>query len=126
MERRHEYDVARLNGHRVAAAGVGVIFWWRGPNWGQVGDAFTVVRWEWVVAAIGLNLVSVLVRAIAWTLVIDPTTIALRCPTCGAQTPGWDLTLRPPDAAPSTISKRGSFAPNAETAHGRTDACRAV
>jgi uncharacterized protein (TIRG00374 family) len=55
----------------VVAAGLAALVWWRGPNWGTVGDAFTVVRWEWVVAAIGLNLVSVLVRAIAWTIVID-------------------------------------------------------
>ena len=53
------------------AAGVGGLFWWRGPNWGAVGDAFTIVRWEWVVVAIALNLVSVLVRAVAWKIVID-------------------------------------------------------
>ena len=55
----------------AAAAGVGVLFWWRGPDWGQVGDAFTIVRWQWVAAAIGLNLLSVLVRALAWKIVID-------------------------------------------------------
>jgi glycosyltransferase 2 family protein len=55
----------------AAAAGLGALFWWRGPNWGQVGDAFTIVRWEWVVAAVGLNLLSVLVRAVAWKIVID-------------------------------------------------------
>ena len=55
----------------AAAVGVGVLFWWRGPNWGQVGDAFTIVRWQWVVVAIGLNLLSVLVRAVAWKIVID-------------------------------------------------------
>ena len=55
----------------VAGAGLGALFWWRGPDWGQVGHAFTIVRWEWVVAAIGLNLVSVIVRALAWKIVID-------------------------------------------------------
>ena len=55
----------------AVGAAVGVLFWWRGPNWGQVGDAFTIVRWEWVVVAIGLNLLSVLVRAVAWKIVID-------------------------------------------------------
>jgi uncharacterized membrane protein YbhN (UPF0104 family) len=54
-----------------AAAGLGVLVWWRGPDWGTVGEAFRVVRWEWVVAAIGLNLVSVLIRAFAWKIVID-------------------------------------------------------
>src|SRR5439155_13990903 len=34
----------------AAAAGLGTLVWWRGPNWGQVGNAFTIVRWEWVVA----------------------------------------------------------------------------
>jgi len=53
------------------SAGVAVLFWWRGPDWGQVGNAFTIVRWEWVVVAVGLNLLSVLVRAVAWKIVID-------------------------------------------------------
>ena len=53
------------------AAGVAVLFWWRGPDWGQVGNAFTIVRWEWVVVAVGLNLLSVLLRAVAWKIVID-------------------------------------------------------
>jgi glycosyltransferase 2 family protein len=55
----------------AVAAMAGVLVWWRGPDWGQVGDAFTIVRWEWVVVAIGLNLLSVLVRAIAWKIVIN-------------------------------------------------------
>ena len=36
---------------------------WRGPNWNNVHDAFSAVTWEWVFAAIGLNLLSVLARA---------------------------------------------------------------
>ena len=55
----------------AVAAGFIALVWWRGPDWGTVGDAFTIVRWEWVVAAIGLNLLSVLVRALAWKIVID-------------------------------------------------------
>jgi glycosyltransferase 2 family protein len=43
---------------------------WRGPNWGLVADAFTLVVWEWVAAAVGLNLLSVVVRALAWNTVI--------------------------------------------------------
>jgi uncharacterized protein (TIRG00374 family) len=54
----------------AAACGVGALMWWRGPDWGTVGSAFDAVRWEWVVLAIGLNLVSVLVRAAAWRTVI--------------------------------------------------------
>jgi glycosyltransferase 2 family protein len=54
----------------AAACGVGALVWWRGPDWGTVGHAFDAVRWQWVVVAIGLNLVSVLVRAAAWRTVI--------------------------------------------------------
>jgi uncharacterized protein (TIRG00374 family) len=54
----------------AAAAGVFALLWWRGPAWGAVADAFTAVRWEWVAAAVGLNLLSVVVRALAWRTVI--------------------------------------------------------
>jgi uncharacterized protein (TIRG00374 family) len=43
---------------------------WRGPDWKVVHDAFTAVTWEWVAAAIGLNLLSVLARAFAWDTAI--------------------------------------------------------
>jgi uncharacterized membrane protein YbhN (UPF0104 family) len=54
----------------AAAAGLAALVWWRGPEWGAVGDAFSSVSWEWVVAAIGLNLLSVVFRAVAWRTVI--------------------------------------------------------
>jgi uncharacterized protein (TIRG00374 family) len=54
----------------IAAAGVIVLLWWRGPAWNGVVDAFTAVEWHWVAAAVGLNLLSVLMRAIAWRTVI--------------------------------------------------------
>lgn len=54
----------------AAAAGVGALMWWRGPAWSGVVDAFTAVEWHWVAAAIGFNLLSVLVRAVAWRTVI--------------------------------------------------------
>jgi uncharacterized protein (TIRG00374 family) len=47
-----------------------VMLWWRGPDWGLVADAFTVVRWRWVVAALALNLLSVAARAVAWHTVV--------------------------------------------------------
>jgi len=50
----------------VPLAGVVALLWFRGPEWRLVGDAFTVVRWRWVFAAIGLNLLSVVLRAVAW------------------------------------------------------------
>jgi uncharacterized membrane protein YbhN (UPF0104 family) len=62
--------VLRLVVVGAAAAGVAALVWWRGPDWGLVADAFAAVRWEWVVVAIALNLVSVLVRALGWTIVI--------------------------------------------------------
>ena len=44
---------------------------WRGPDWGLVADAFQLVTWEWVAAAVGLNLISVALRAFAWSTVIE-------------------------------------------------------
>jgi glycosyltransferase 2 family protein len=46
------------------------LLWWRGPAWSAVADAFEAVQWSWVAAAVGLNLLSVLVRALAWRTVI--------------------------------------------------------
>jgi uncharacterized protein (TIRG00374 family) len=60
----------RLVGVAIVAAGLVALFVWHGPDWSRVGDAFTVVRWDWVAAAVGLNLLSVIVRAIAWRTVI--------------------------------------------------------
>jgi uncharacterized protein (TIRG00374 family) len=54
----------------LAAAGVVAALWWRGPAWGAVADVFTAVQWPWVAAAVGLNLRSVLMRALAWRTVI--------------------------------------------------------
>jgi uncharacterized protein (TIRG00374 family) len=54
----------------VLLAFAGVMIWWRGPDWHAVGHAFTRVRWAWVVAAIGLNLLSVIARAACWNTVI--------------------------------------------------------
>ena len=47
-----------------------LLVWWRGPNLGTIAGAFQEVRWEWVVVAIALNLLSVVVRALAWRTVI--------------------------------------------------------
>ncbi|MDP8910826.1 MAG: flippase-like domain-containing protein [Actinomycetota bacterium] len=53
------------------AAAAGALVWWRGPAWGAFDDAFRVVSWHWVFAAIALNLLSVVVRAFAWRAVIQ-------------------------------------------------------
>ena len=55
----------------VLVVGAGFAVWWRGPSWGLVADAFRAVTWRWVAVAVFLNLLSVLVRAVAWRTVID-------------------------------------------------------
>jgi uncharacterized membrane protein YbhN (UPF0104 family) len=54
----------------LLVAAVGVLLWWRHGNLTAIGDAFSAVRWEWVVVAITLNLLSVVARALAWGTVI--------------------------------------------------------
>ncbi|HEY2072517.1 MAG TPA: lysylphosphatidylglycerol synthase transmembrane domain-containing protein [Gaiellaceae bacterium] len=49
---------------------VAALFIWRGPSFHALGNAFTSVVWEWVVVAIAFNLLSVVVRALAWSTVI--------------------------------------------------------
>ena len=47
------------------------LLWWRGPEWDRVWDAFRLVSWSWIAAALGLNLLSVVIRAWAWRTVIN-------------------------------------------------------
>jgi uncharacterized protein (TIRG00374 family) len=58
-----------LLGMPLLAIAVAVL-WWRGPSFTAIGDAFAAVKWTWVFVAIGLNLMSVVVRALAWSTVI--------------------------------------------------------
>jgi len=53
-----------------AVAGVVLLIIWRGPAWGEVSSAFAIVSWRWVLVAIAFNLLSTIVRAIAWHTVI--------------------------------------------------------
>ena len=53
----------------VAGLVAGLLYW-RGPDLNGIGDAFAAVRWQWVALAIGLNLASVVARALAWRTVI--------------------------------------------------------
>jgi uncharacterized membrane protein YbhN (UPF0104 family) len=64
-------NAVRLSISLLFMAGVGALLWWRGPSFTAIADAFTTVRWEWVVVAIALNLASVAVRALAWRAVIN-------------------------------------------------------
>jgi glycosyltransferase 2 family protein len=50
---------------------VAALLWWRGPDWNVVYHAFDLVNWAWVAFALGLNLVSVFLRSLAWKLTID-------------------------------------------------------
>ena len=51
-------------------AAVGLMLYWRGPDWNVVYHAFDFVNWAWVAFALVLNLASVLMRALAWQLTI--------------------------------------------------------
>jgi len=62
--------VARLALVVGAFAATAALLWWRGPSWDLVRGAFTSVYWRWIVAAIALNLASVLVRSLGWRAVI--------------------------------------------------------
>lgn len=54
----------------LALAGVMALLAWRGPSPDLVRGAFLLVRWDWVVLALFLNLLSVGVRTLAWRTVI--------------------------------------------------------
>jgi glycosyltransferase 2 family protein len=43
---------------------------WHGPDTDLVANAFEAVTWSWVVIAVGLNLMSVMVRSSAWRVII--------------------------------------------------------
>lgn len=47
------------------------LLWWRGPEWGRVGEAFELVTWSWIAVALVLNLISVGLRAWAWRTVVN-------------------------------------------------------
>jgi uncharacterized membrane protein YbhN (UPF0104 family) len=46
------------------------LLWWRGPDWDAVADVFTIVSWWWIVAALALNVLSVVARSVAWHAVV--------------------------------------------------------
>jgi uncharacterized protein (TIRG00374 family) len=54
-----------------ALVAVAALVWWRGPEWDRVGDAFGRVSWNWIAAALGLNFLSVVIRAWAWRTVVN-------------------------------------------------------
>jgi uncharacterized protein (TIRG00374 family) len=61
---------ARMVGLIALFVLVAFLLYWRGPEWGAVADAFRLVQWQWVVAAVVFNLLSAITRALAWQTVI--------------------------------------------------------
>jgi uncharacterized membrane protein YbhN (UPF0104 family) len=62
--------VARIAFAVLFLGTVVAVLWWRRGSLAAIGAAFSHVQWQWVVVAIGFNLLSVVVRALAWTTVI--------------------------------------------------------
>lgn len=60
--------LALIAGGLVLAVGLAV---WQAPDLDPISRAFSAVSWAWVAAAIGMNLVSVQVRAVAWHIVLN-------------------------------------------------------
>jgi uncharacterized membrane protein YbhN (UPF0104 family) len=54
----------------VAFVVAATLLWWRGPEWGSVLDAFSLVIWSWIILAFALNVVSTLFRALSWRLTV--------------------------------------------------------
>jgi uncharacterized membrane protein YbhN (UPF0104 family) len=54
----------------LATALAFAVIWWRGPDWGQVWEAFRFVVWSWIVLAFLLNVLSTVCRALSWRLTI--------------------------------------------------------
>ena len=54
----------------LAFAVAATLLWWRGPDWGSVLDAFSLVIWSWIILAFALNVVSTLFRALSWRLTV--------------------------------------------------------
>ena len=53
----------------AVAITVGLVIW-HGPDTDLVANAFEAVTWSWVVIAVGLNLLSVVVRTSSWRVII--------------------------------------------------------
>ena len=70
MERLPSSRVARVLAGILFLAALAALLWWRHGSLTAIGDAFSKVRWEWVVVAIALNLLSVIARVVAWATVI--------------------------------------------------------
>jgi uncharacterized membrane protein YbhN (UPF0104 family) len=68
--RRPAGRVARWAAAIAFLGALAALLWWRHGSLAAIGHAFNSVRWEWVVFAIALNLLSVVARTLAWAAVI--------------------------------------------------------
>ena len=70
MKRLPQSPMVRLAILALAVAiTVGLVIW-HGPDTDLVANAFEAVTWSWVVIAVGLNLLSVVVRTSSWRVII--------------------------------------------------------
>jgi glycosyltransferase 2 family protein len=84
---------------------VGGLFWWRGPEWSLVGDAFQLVSWRWIAVAFALNLLSVAIRAWAWRTVINQALPATQRPRFPRVFSGFSIGLRGNAVLPGRIGE---------------------
>ena len=111
-----EVDPLMLRDRRLRAllvvpliAAAVALFVYHGPNWHLVHDAFTVVLWRWVIAAIGLNLLSVLARALSWDTTIKQSARPTRARVSHwSSPPSRSACLRTQSCRAASVSSRAS------------------
>jgi glycosyltransferase 2 family protein len=67
--------VGRLAFVLPVIAGLVVLVVWQGPDVDRLADAFRLVEWEWVAAAVLINFASIVVRSSAWKIVVDQAVV---------------------------------------------------
>jgi uncharacterized membrane protein YbhN (UPF0104 family) len=87
----------------VAAVLTGLAVW-HGPDLGVVGAAFGAVEWRWVAAAAALNVLSAVLRSVAWKVVLDQA-LPPPCPRWRAVFAAFSVGLLANVAAPGRIGE---------------------
>ena len=67
---RLQSPIVRLAILALAVAITVALVIWHGPDTDLVANAFEAVTWSWVAIAVGLNLLSVVVRTSSWRVII--------------------------------------------------------
>jgi glycosyltransferase 2 family protein len=70
MQRLPHSPMVRLAILALAVAITVALVIWHGPDTDLVANAFEAVTWSWVAIAVGLNLLSVVVRTSSWRVII--------------------------------------------------------